>query len=375
MVSGTMTPEPNGRGPGACLPSLSPATCRMSIRTVVVCEAQVPFVTGGAEYLVRSLVDQLTKHGFSTELVRLPFKEYPKEEILPHAAAWRLIDLSESNGKPIDVVISTKFPTYFVRHPNKVVWLIHQCRAAYELSGTKFSDFDHTDTDVGLRERIINLDRQMMEECQKRFTIAENTATRLRHFNGLDAEPLYHPPPLADRLRPGDYGDYVLSVGRLEPIKRIDLALRAMQHVDPPTCLIVAGDGSQREDLEKLAVTLDVSDRVAFLGPVDDTQLIDLYAGALTVLYAPYDEDYGYVTLEAFLSRTPVITATDSGGTLEFVRDGVNGIVCEPTAEALGCAINLFASDRKRAAEYGGAGFERARAISWDGVIEKLTSA
>ena len=121
-------------------------------------------------------------------------------------------------------------------------------------------------------------------------------------------------------------------------------------------------------------MTLKVSDRVTFLGPVDDTQLIDLYADALAVLYAPYDEDYGYITLEAFLSRKPVITATDSGGTLEFVRDGVNGIVCEPTAEAIGCAVNAFGSDRRQAAEYGGTGFERARTISWDGVIEKLTT-
>ena len=346
----------------------------MSIRTVVVCQAQVPFVTGGAEFHVLALVEQLKKHGFSTEIVRLPFKEYPKEEILPHAAAWRLIDLSESNGEPIDLVIGTKFPTYFVRHPNKIVWLIHQCRAAYELCGTTFSNFDHTDEDVGVRERIIDLDRQMLGECQKRFTNAANTATRLRHFNGLDAEPLYHPPPLADRLRPGDYGGYVLSVGRLEPIKRIDLALRALQHVDPPTRLVVVGDGSQRKDLEKLALKLDVSDRVTFLGPVDDAQLIDLYAGALAVLYAPYDEDYGYITLEAFLARKPVITASDSGGTLEFVRDNVNGIVCEPTAEAIGSAVNVFGSDRGLAADYGGTGFERARAISWDGVIEKLTS-
>ena len=366
-----MTPELNGSG---ITGPYSARTSRMSIQTVVVCEAQVPFVTGGAEYHVRALVTELTKHGFSTELVRLPFKEYPKAEILSHAAAWRLIDLSESNGDPIDLVISTKFPTYFVRHPNKVVWLIHQCRAAYELCGTKFSDFDHIDEDVGVRERIIDLDRQMLGECQKRFTNAANTATRLQHFNGLDAEPLYHPPPLADQLHAGDYGDYVLSVGRLEPIKRIDLALRAMQHVDPPTRLLVAGHGSQREDLEKLAATLGISDRLTFLGIVDDARLIELYAGALAVLYAPYDEDYGYITLEAFLARKPVVTANDSGGTLEFVRDRVNGLVCEPTAEAIGDAVNLLGSDRRLAGEYGGAGFERARTISWDGVIEKLTS-
>ena len=71
----------------------------MSVRTVVVCEAQVPFVRGGAEYHVRELVNQLRQHGYLTELVSLPFKWYPKEEILAHAAAWRLLDLSESNGQ------------------------------------------------------------------------------------------------------------------------------------------------------------------------------------------------------------------------------------------------------------------------------------
>ena len=345
----------------------------MSVRTVVVCEAQVPFVSGGAESHVGSLVDRLKEHGFLTELVRIPYREYPKEEILTHAAAWRLIDLTESNGEPIDLVISTKFPTYFVRHPNKVVWLIHQCRAAYELCGTPFSDFEHTDRDINVREQIIKLDRKMLEECRKRFTNASNTATRLSHFNGLDAEPLYHPPPLADRLRPGKYSNYVLTVGRLEPIKRFDLAIRAMQHVSS-TRLVVVGDGSQRRELEILAETLNVSDRIEFLGRVDDTELIKLYADALAVLYAPYDEDYGYITLEAFLAHKPVITASDSGGTLEFVEDGVNGNICDPTAEALGTAINHFADDRSIAAQCGDTGFDRAREITWDGVIEKLTT-
>ena len=91
------------------------------IRTILVCEAQVPFVQGGAEYLVRSLVTELRRRGYETEIASLPFKWYPKEELLAHAAAWHLIDLSESSGRPIDLVIATKFPKYFVRHPNKVV--------------------------------------------------------------------------------------------------------------------------------------------------------------------------------------------------------------------------------------------------------------
>src|SRR5262249_54264043 len=162
---------------------------------------------------------------YSAELVSVPFKWYPKEEILPHAAAWRLLDLSESNGRRVDRVIASKFPTYFVRHPRKVAWLIHQYRAAYELCGTPYSDFSHTELDVGLRDTLMRLDNQMLGECAAVFTNARNTAARLKKYNGLDAEPLYHPPHLASRLRPGPFGDYVLSVGRIESVKRVDLTI------------------------------------------------------------------------------------------------------------------------------------------------------
>ena len=148
----------------------------MSVRTVLVCEAQVPFVHGGAEIHVRELVRELRERGYLAELVSVPFKWYPKEEILPHAAAWRLLDLSESNGRPVDRVIASKFPSYFVRHPHKVAWLIHQYRAAYELCGTEYSDFSHTDLDVGLRDKLIALDTEMLGECRSIFTNARNTA-------------------------------------------------------------------------------------------------------------------------------------------------------------------------------------------------------
>src|SRR6478736_6670132 len=195
----------------------------MSIRTVVVCEAQVPFVEGGAEIHVRGLVDQLRSRGYLVERVALPFKWYPKQEILPHAAAWRLLDLSESNGRPIDLVIAAKFPTYFARHPNKVAWLIHQYRAAYELCGTVYSDFGHNEADLGLRDTLIRLDTEMLGECRRIFANAANTASRVRKYNGLAAEALYHPPRLASRLEAGAYGSYVLSVGRIESVKRVDL--------------------------------------------------------------------------------------------------------------------------------------------------------
>ena len=340
--------------------------------TILVCEAQVPFVHGGAEIHVRELVRELRTRGHLAELVSVPFKWYPKEEILPHAAAWRLLDLSESNGRPVDLVIASKFPSYFVRHPHKVAWLIHQYRAAYELCGTVYSDFTHTEQDVGLRDKIIRLDTQMLSECRAIFTNAKNTAQRLEKFNGLHAEPLYHPPRLAPRLRSGSYGNYILSVGRIESVKRVDLIVRAMAHVDPAVRLVIAGDGTQRENVERTAVELGVHSRTTFLGAVDDDQLVELYADALAVVYPPFDEDFGYVTLEAFLARKPVITCHDSGGPNEFVIDGVNGRAVDPSADALAEAINDIAADKTRAARLGDAGRLRAQEITWDGVIEKL---
>jgi glycosyltransferase involved in cell wall biosynthesis len=341
---------------------------------VLVCEAQVPFVHGGAEVHVRELVRELTAHGYLAELVSVPFKWYPKEEIMPHAAAWRLLDLSESNGRPVDLVIASKFPTYFARHPNKVAWLIHQYRAAYELCGTPYSDFAHTELDVGLRDTLMRLDGEMLGECRAIYTNARNTASRLAKFNGLAAEPLYHPPRLASRLQPGEYGNYLLSVGRLESVKRADLIVRAMAAIDSGLRLVIAGDGTQRANVEEAAERSGVNGRVTFLGTVQDAQLIELYKGALAVVYPPYDEDFGYVTLEAFLARKPVITCVDSGGPNEFVVDGVNGFVCDPDPQALAAAANRLAADRRLAASLGDAGHEAARAITWEGVIEKLVT-
>jgi len=346
----------------------------MSIQTVLVCEAQVPFVHGGAEVHVRQLVRELRARGFATELVSVPFKWYPKEEILAHAAAWRLLDLSESNGRPVDMVIGTKFPSYFARHPNKVAWLIHQYRAAYELCGTEYSDFTHTELDVGLRDTLTKLDSKMLSECRALFTNARNTAARLAKFNGLVAEPLYHPPKLASRLTQGPYTDYVLSVGRLESVKRVDLIIAAMAHVPSNIRLFVAGDGTQRPNAERAAEAAGVADRIVFLGNVEDDQLVDLYAKALAVVYPPYDEDFGYVTLEAFLARKPVITCLDSGGPNEFVVDDLNGFVCAPEPAEIAAAVNRLVSDRAKAKALGDAGHEVAAKITWDGVIEKLTA-
>ena len=147
----------------------------------------------------------------------MPFKWYPKEEILPHAAAWRLLDLSESNGRPIDLVIATKFPTYFVRHPNKVAWLIHQYRAAYELCGTPYSDFGHNERDVGLRDTLIRLDTEMLGECRRVFANAQNTANRVAQVQRARGGGAVSSAAAGRAARGGQAG-----VRRLRPVGRPD---------------------------------------------------------------------------------------------------------------------------------------------------------
>ena len=338
-------------------------------------ESQTPFVHGGAEILARELLGALRGHGYDAELVSIPFRDSPREELLAHAAAWRLIDVTRALDRPIDAVVATKFPTYFVRHPAKVAWLVHQHRAAYELCGTPFSDFEHTEQDVGLRKRLLEQDTAMLRECRGLFSIARTVSARLQKYNQLTATPLYHPPRLAASIRPGPYGDYFVTVSRLEKVKRIDLAIEAMARAGGNTRLVIAGDGSERAALAARIEALGLGQRVRLAGRVEDAALIDLLAGARALLFTPFEEDYGYVTLEAFLARKPVITTTDAGGPLEFVESGVNGLVTEPAPEALAGAVARLAGDATEAARLGEAGYARARLISWDGVVEQLMSA
>jgi glycosyltransferase involved in cell wall biosynthesis len=342
--------------------------------TIVVCEAQVPFVRGGAEALTRELVAQLQRAGHLAELVSVPFKWYPKDELMAHAAAWRLLDLSESCGRPIDLLIATKFPTYAARHPHKRLWLMHQYRAAYDLSGTEYADFDHREADTAVREKIRAFDRDMIGECERVHTISQTTSDRLMRYNDVASTPLYHPSPLSPRLHAGEDQGYFLSVGRLETVKRVELAIEGLAHVPGDARLVIAGDGTFRHGLERRVDDLGLRSRVTFLGSVPESRLIELYAHARAVVFAPFDEDYGYITLEAFAARRPVVTSTDSGGVLEFVEHDISGIVAAPTGQAMGEAMARLAASPSLAAQLGRAGYDRTRDITWDGVVEALTA-
>jgi glycosyltransferase involved in cell wall biosynthesis len=308
------------------------------------------------------------------DLVTLPLIERERFDLVRSALAWRSLDVTEIGSRAVDAVIATRFPSYAIRHPNKVVWVIHQYRQAYDQFGTPWSDFTSSAEDRRTRETIAAIDRLGLTEARRVFANSKTVAARLAKHNGIESEPLYHPPPLVGRYRTGPFGNYALTVGRLDGWKRPDLPLSALAHA-PAARLVVVGRGPEEERLKRLARDLGVESRVTWIREASEEELLDLYAGARLVVVAPQGEDLGYVPLEAFLSGKPVLTTDDAGGPLEFVSDGETGFVVPPRPEALGAALSRAWEREEALVALGRRGFERASRLSWDETIGRLLGA
>src|SRR5205814_3555031 len=248
---------------------------------IAVCVPQVPFARGGAEIFADDLVAELRARDHEVDLVTVPYKWYPGERVLSQAFLWRLLDLDEADGRTIDLVIATKFPSYAVRHARKIVWLLHQFRQAYELDRTELGQFDETAEDRAARRAVQRLDRVALGEAKKLFATSRNVAERLERSTGLVADVMPHPPQELP-YRTESYDDFVLSVGRLDRAKRHELLLEALA-TDPVLRCVIVGDGPDRRRLEELAQRQGLDGRARFAGRVDERELADLYARCLAV--------------------------------------------------------------------------------------------
>jgi glycosyltransferase involved in cell wall biosynthesis len=339
---------------------------------IAVLSNRVPFVHGGAEELSRHLVRQLQLAGHQAEEVRLPFSWTPSERLYDEMLIAQNIRMVN-----IDRVIALKFPAYLVPHPQKVVWLLHQFRQAYDLFDAGMSDIGDDAAGRSLRQAIRHADEQALGQAQSLFAILE-AKKRLLEYNGIHAEALSAPLNDPELFAGGDAGGYILAGGRVNNAKRQALLIQAMRYA-PNVRLIVAGppeEQSMAAELAALAKQCGVSNRVTldlrFLPRSDIAALVN---NCSAVAYIPYQEDsVGYVTMEAFHAGKPVISATDSGGVLEIVRNGETGAVASPTPEALGEAMVRLMARPARAVEMGRA----ARAVldelalTWPRTLAKL---
>ncbi len=337
---------------------------------IAVCRPQVPFVYGGAEVVADQLADELRARGHEVELVMIPFAWDGGAHVLDQAFLWRLVDVNGNQAKPVELVIATKFPSYGIRHRNKVVWLVHQFRQAYDFDRTEFRQFSEAPADRATKLAVERFDRVALGEARRIFTISGNVADRLKRYSGLEATVL-PPPPQNLPYRTDGCDGFVLSVNRLDRYKRIDLLIEAAK-ADPALSVVIVGDGPDRGRLEALASGLN--GRIEFTGRVDGDRLVELYARCLAVYYAPVDEDYGMVPYEAFLSGKPVVTTFDAGGPLEVVHDRETGLVVKPEPAALAEACAYLAGHLDEARALGAAGKVLAEKITWDACIEALLS-
>ena len=340
---------------------------------IVIGATQVPFVHGGAEWHGEALCRALRQRGFEAEVVKLPFAWDPRPEVLRSALAWRLLDLTRASESPIDLFIGTRFPSYVAKHPNKVVWLFHQFRQAYDLHDAGIDGFPDTPEGRALHEHVVSLDTQALRESRRIFTTSKNNQGRLLRYNGLESELLRLPLEDPETFRSEGWEDYVLSVGRLDRLKRTELLVRAAAHMGARGRLEIVGLGKDLPKLEALAESLGVMNRITFRGRVDDQVLRSLYARATAVFYAPWDEDYGLVTLEAFHSRKPVVTTKDAGGPLEFVKDQETGLVVPPDPAAIGQALSRLLAEKDLARQLGERAYRSVLGLTWDVVVDSLT--
>jgi glycosyltransferase involved in cell wall biosynthesis len=225
-----------------------------------------------------------------------------------------------------------------------------------------------------MRRRLIHsADHYFLTRHVKRlFVISATVQRRLEQALGVSSEVLYPPPP-PRAYRCDAYEPWLFAVSRLAPLKRMGLVLEALaQPAARHVRLVLAGEGEDRPALEAAIARLGLGDRVVLAGRLDEADLVDRLARCRGVVFAPFDEDYGFVTAEAFASGKPVITARDSGGPAELVRDGLNGLVVDPSAAALAEAMARLTDDEAVAVRLGQGGLSTAMGLSWPAAMDRL---
>jgi glycosyltransferase involved in cell wall biosynthesis len=341
---------------------------------IAVVSSHPPFSEGGHLVIARSLVRALQQSGHDAEVVYTPQNRYGRQGAA-YLATW-LTDVGESMGRPIDQAISLRFPAYAVRHPRHVCWLSHTMREYYDL-------WPRPILGVGMkarlkervRRRLIHAaDRHFLgpRHLRKFFVISRTVSDRIRDAIGVSSEALYPPPPPRP-YRCDGYGDFIFAVSRVTPLKRFDLLVRALaEPAGRGARAVIAGEGDDLDRLRGLARDLGVADRVRFPGRIDDEAMLALYATCRAVCFTPRQEDYGFVTAEAFMSHKPVVSCVDSGGPAEIIDHGVSGLLCEPTPASVADGLRAVMEDAAMAERMGDAGAVRAANLTWPATVERL---
>ena len=322
--------------------------------------------TGGAENLFLGLTSALKKAGHEADLIEVEIDESDFDSILRAYSDCFFLNLDI-----YDTVISTKAPTYMVRHRNHISYLLHTIRVFYD----RFSP--RSNEDLKRRNLIYEFDKYGLspQRIRRHFVIGDEVSERMHladpFWRQVKFETAY-PAPLVSNFREPDTGEFFFLPGRLHPWKRVDLAIKAMAYVKPPIKLVISGTGDDESRLKDLTRRLHLENRVEFLGAVNQDNLLDLYSKAIAIPFLPLHEDFGYITVEAFKSKKPVITCIDSGEPSRIVQNGVSGYVVDPDPKIIGEKMEYLAQHPNEAGFMGQKGYVTVQDLTWGRIIEKL---
>ncbi len=380
------------------------------VKIAIVAPSAVPFLVGGAEKLWWGLLSAINQHtAHHAELIKLPS---------PEQDFWSLIDsyrgFSQLKLDHFDLVISTKYPAWMVRHPNHVCYLQHRLRGLYDTyhftglpTGLSrlpsalhplrtllenslgergelqplFAELerlraepalvDHFHLPSPLVRRVIHcLDAIGLapSAIRRYLAISRTVAERADYFPpGVEVEVLHHPSDLP-RAECTGYQD-IFTASRLDHPKRLHLLIDAFRQVETERSFRIAGAGPSADELRARA---QGDARIQFLGHIGDEQIIAEYGSALFIPFVPYDEDYGLITLEAMRAAKPVLTTTDAGGVNELVEHGRTGLSVAPEPAALATAMRQLLANPAATRAMGEAGRERVASIDWQSTLRVL---
>ncbi len=344
----------------------------MAVVTIVT--SAPPLIEGGHLVLARSLERALTAAGHHAGIVTTPSNRFGRQGPA-YLANW-LTDVGVTgSGERVDQIISMRFPSYAVRHPNHVCWLVHTMREYYDL-------WDRFSAGLSPQGRMKERVRRTLvraadsyffkQHVTRMFTISGAVRDRLARWNNIPGEVLHPPPPQRD-YRCDSYGDYLFVASRLTPLKRVDLILEALARPEAGQArCVIAGEGEETSRLVDLCRTLGLDGRVTFTGRLSEAALVDHLARCRAVVFVPHDEDYGFVTVEAFAAAKAVITCRDSGGPLELVRPGENGWVVPPAPPELARAMGEAMDGPAMAERFGRQGLHDIAGLTWSNVVSRL---
>jgi glycosyltransferase involved in cell wall biosynthesis len=377
---------------------------------------------GGFERHLDGLVAGLIDRGWDVTLVTVDGRSRPTQlygvRIDPsHLAAndeyflhMALVEqIQRLNLDAFDAVLATQPPTYLVDHPRTVALFYHHARQFYDLADVFVaSGFVDAEIHAAASEAIRSLEKPAVDGVRHWLAGSNTVAGRLRRFWAIpdDRITIHRAPPDS---RPEGQAPYrsngpIVTVGRHEWPKRNELLVQAAHLLgrNRPTVHLVGG-GSRLD----LATSIDAelaanpdraaelddestwrnrgiftkgwspfegppSGRVVFEGEADDHRRDELYATASVVVAPAFQEDYGLTVLEAMARARPVIVCADGGGLTELVDDGVNGLIVDPTAEALAAGIGRLLDDPAAAARMGRAGLGVVGEITMDRAVDQL---